>query len=230
MNKGLLLMSLAALLCFSLAPARAEEEADEEVERKYYLKADLGVSLPMLENLDNELAAQGNDGVPPGLSFGVSLGRAFAGHKWTIEIFYSVAYYPEFTYQNEYEDFPGDLRHNVFGGYIKRRFRTDASSFIPALGIGFGYGTTNLIAGGGKLKGPEALAIFEIEAWTWGNKSLIFNCTYTLGLTEGTFKSPFLENFADDMVRDSNGDPLNDRYSSLDLKIGILIWLTPLGY
>lgn len=226
MNRGLLLIPLAALLCISLAPARAEEN----VERKYYLKADFGVSLPMLENLDNELEAQGNDGVEPGFGFGVSLGRTFADYKWTVELYFSISFYPEFAYLNEHEDFPGDLRHSGFGGYIKRRFRAEASSFIPTLGVGFGYGTTNLISGGGKLKGPEALAIFEIEAWTWGNKSLIFNCTYTLGLAEGTFKSPFLENVEGDVVQDSNGDPLSDRYSSLDVKIGILVWLTPPGY
>jgi hypothetical protein len=226
MKNALCIVSLAALICIPFAPARAQDN----IKRNYYLKADFGMSLPLLEKLDEELKAQGSGGVAIGYGFGVTLARAFAEKRWALEFYFAVSYHPEFTYLNDYKDFPGDLRHSGFGAAIKRRFRAGAPSFVPSLGLGFGYGTTNLISGGGKIAGAEAIALLEIETWTWGNKSVLFNCTYTVGLTEDTFENPFLENVEGDVVRNSSGDPLGDRYSSLQFKVGILIWLGPLGY
>jgi hypothetical protein len=218
-----ILIAVCAACCS--APLRGAEQ-----ERKYYLKADVGYSLPMLSALDTELEAQGAGGVDGGWALGVSLGRSFAGKKWAAEVFFNVAYYPEFQYLNEYEEFPGRLSHNGFGAIVKRRFRAEADRFVPVLGLGAGYGISYLISGGGKSKGPEGVALFECEAWTWGNKSLLLTVTYTLGLAEDSFDSPFLENVDTDVVRASDGNPLKDRFSSLDIRLGILIWLTPLGY
>jgi hypothetical protein len=218
-----------ALLLVSILLLGSITTGAEEIEKKYYLKADFGMSLSLLANLNSELETQGSGGIDPGYAFGVSLARAFANARWALELYFSATYFPEFAYVNEFEDFPGKLRHTGFGAIAKYRFRPEARSFCPVLGAGIGYGTTELISGGGKIKGPEAVALFELEAWTWGNKSLLFGCTYTLGLTDGTFDDPFLENYETDVVRDSNGDPLSDRYSSLEVKIGILIWLGPLG-
>lgn len=220
-RKALLSIMIAVLLCFLLSPSHASNGTS----KKYYLKADFGYSNPLLTNLDDELEAQGSDGVESGYGFSVSLGRAFIEGKWAFEIYFALSFYPEFEYKNDYEEFTGNLSHNGFGAIFKRRFRADSKRFIPSLGAGFSYGITNLISGGGKLKGAEALAVLDFEIPIRGNISIIFNGTYTVGLSEDTFDNPFLENVEDDVVRDRNGDPLRDRYSSFEIKLGIQVWL-----
>jgi hypothetical protein len=195
-------------------------------EQKFYLRADLGFSLPYLQNLENELARQGTK-LDPGYSFSAALGRGISKNTWSIEVSFAASFYPEFIYTNDHEDFPGDLSHYSFAVIGKRNLRPGAESFVPYIGVGLGWGQTNLVSGGGRIDGIEALALGQLETPIKNNISLLIEAVYTFGFTEEIYSSPFLENISSDVVLDSDGRPLSDRYRALDLRIGMLVWLQP---
>lgn len=193
----------------------------------FYLKADVGYSIPFITNLSDELERQGRDGLEPGYGLSVSLGKTFLGMQWAVEGNLSIAFYPEFNYLNDHEDFTGDISHYGYSAILFKRILPERTSFSPSLGVGVGYGLTNLIEGGGRIKAFEGLGIFRIES-SFGTKTNAYlEVAYTLGLEKKRFEKPFLENIPGDIVKDSGGNPLEDRYSSLDIRLGVLIWLKP---
>ena len=77
----LMLLLLAPSLLVLASPCSAKEQT-------FYLKADLGISLPYLENLENELARQGTK-LDPGYGFSAALGR-----RVEIELQFSIIRFP----------------------------------------------------------------------------------------------------------------------------------------
>lgn len=218
--------AILAILLIAVVPSVAAGEG------RFFLRATAGPSFPSLENLNNELAIQGSEKVAMGYSGGVSLGRTFMDDQWSIEAHFSAAFYPDFSYKNDIEDstiqdenFTGKLSHNNFMGIVRRHWRTESKWFKPSLGAGVGYGLTNLIAGGGKIGALEWLGVFRVDSAIKQNMSLAIEAVYHAGLQTKAFKSPFLENFEDDVVNNSAGDPLEDKYGSFDVRIGITVWL-----
>jgi hypothetical protein len=213
-----MLSALLALLAASPTGVRAEELTG------FYLKADIGFSKTFLPNLENELERQGTK-LDLGYSLGISLGRAFSERRWALEAYFSVVLFPEFIYENEYENFPGDLSHYSFGLALKRNLRSSAESFIPHIGIGIGYGQTNLVSGGGRIGDFEALLLAQLEMPLGDNINLLFETVYVTAFTEKRYEKPFLQNVESDNILDSSGNPLADRYSALELRLGIHVYL-----
>ncbi|MCK4235541.1 MAG: hypothetical protein KAX38_00380, partial [Candidatus Krumholzibacteria bacterium] len=197
---------LAALLIFCSDPCSGSHG-------KYYLKADLGYSLPSLPNLSSELEHQGIDGPQPGCCLSVALGRSFSEMNWSVEGYFSLSFYPEFDYLNDYEKFEGKLSHYLYAVILKRRILPGNRSISPSIGAGLGYGITNLITGGGKIGAFEALAVIQVEALLNDNIGLIIEGSYSSAFKKGRFEKPFLENIESDVVQDSEGKPIEDRFS-----------------
>jgi hypothetical protein len=128
---------------------------------------------------------------------------------------------------NIHEDFSGKLSHYDYALIAKKRIPSGSEKIVPWLGVGGGYGVTNLISGGGKIRAFEALALAQIEVPLRGNIGLILEGTYCAGLSEDGFDNPFLENVSGDIVQDSDGNPLEDRYSAFEIRIGVTIRLRP---
>jgi len=200
-------------------------------EGRFFLRAGTGVSLPSLEGLENELGAQGGERLEPGLSLGVSLGRSFAENAWSVELYFAAAFYPEFIYDNDYEGFAGKLRHFEYLGIARRHWRTEAKWFRPSLGLGAGYGSTELISGGGKMGAARGLAAVRVESALAENVCLSLEGLYNVGLQTKAFSGPFLENVSSDAVLTSANVPLEDKYDSFDIRLGVTVWLKkPVAY
>ncbi len=192
---------------------------------RFFLRAGAGVGIPMLENLDNELSVQGNEKVRPGYTLGVSLGRSFAANQWSLELAFATAFFPDFTYENEHEGFTGKLRHYDYMGILRRHWRTEENWWRFSVGLGAGYGQTNLVSGGGKLGAFQGLGTLRVESKIAENICLALEGTYNFGLQTKAFAGPFLENFASDAVLTSAGVPLEDKYDSFDIRLGATVWL-----
>lgn len=212
-----LILSLAALAAF-VRPAAAEG--------RFFLRAGMGVSVPSLDNLENELGVQGEgETVDPGLSLGVSLGRSFADDAWSLEIYMAAAFYSDFIYYNTYEGFAGKLRHIDFMGIARRHWRTDAKWLRPSVGLGAGYGSTELISGGGRMGALQGLGAIRVESALTENLLIAVEGIYSFGLETKAFAGPFLENVDTDAVLISSGDPLEDKYDTYEIRLGITVWL-----
>jgi hypothetical protein len=213
---------IALLIATAAAsPVRAEEDGDA-----FYLRAAAGYSLPMLSALSDELDLQGlGEEVPGGACLDISLGRTLSDKRWAVEFAVSIALYPEFVYSNELEEFRGDMRHYGFGAILMKLFPLRDGSLVPSVGLGCYYGRTDLVSGGGKMAAFEGIALARLEAGLRGNIALLVECTYASGLTEDVFEAPHLENVSGDVVFTSNGTPLEDRFTALEIKIGIIAWL-----
>jgi hypothetical protein len=216
----------AILVILSTLGAPASPAAAEET---FFLRIGAGASIPFLKSLDSELELQGNKTVSPGYGLGVSLGRAFAERQWSIEVHFATMFYPGFDYTNPLDSFPGKLRHYSYMAVARRHFRPEGTLFKPSIGVGIGYGLTNLVSGGGKLAAAEALLTGRIDSSIRGTIELAIECSYYTGLQSKEFGQAFLENVETDIVVDSSGNALKDTYRSLEIRIGITVWLRQMG-
>jgi hypothetical protein len=211
------------------SPLRGEVEEEDT----FYFKATLGYNRPFIPTLSDELDRQGlGEKLGQGGGLNISLGRSLLGKSWAVELSAYVSLYTSFRYLNEYEDFYGDMRHFGFGGVVTKRFPLQEGALAAVVGIGAAYGRTELISGGGKLDVFEGIALARVERKIRDNMGLLAELAYTRGLTEDTFDSPYLENVSGDVLFTSDYEALEARYSCLELRIGVIVWLpkrTPYG-
>ena len=214
-------MVAALLLAAALtAPAAATDS-------NVFLKATAGGSYPLMPNLNSELQTQGRCELSAGMSFSMSIGRAFAKHKWGLELWFDLARYQSFKYENAYESFEGDMTHYNFMLVGKRNLWPSNEIFRPYLGAGFGYGYTNIARAGGKIDGLQGMVLLQFESRIKDNLTLFMEGTFLTTFDKSEYDSSFLESSTYDSILDSNGDPLAERFSSVDLRIGIQAWLKP---
>jgi outer membrane protein W len=188
---------------------------------RFFVRLGTGASVPNLKNLNAELALQNREKVGTGYGLGVSLGHTFFEERWSLELHFSTAFYPQFDYNNKYESgFTAKLRHYTSMLVARHNFMSDSERFRPTLGAGIGYGQTNLISGGGKLGAIEGLVTGRLDVSIRSNLELALECSYYAGLQTGEFKA--------DMVQNSAGNALADTFRSLDVRIGLTIWLKPM--
>lgn len=192
----------------------------------FYLKAAAGYSLPLLSALADELDNQGlGEQLPDGGSISITLGRTFFERSWTVEFSASLSLYRSFKYENEYEDFTGKMSNYAFTGAVTKRFPLRGGKIVPIIGLGMSFGQTNLVAGGGKLKAVETHALFDLEWKVAESIGLLTGITWRAGVTDDTFESPYLENVTGDVIFDSDGEPLEDRFQAVDFRVGVIVWL-----
>ena len=216
-----ILLALIAIIALA-SPLHGEEEGEDT----FYLKATLGYNRTLMPSLSDELDIQGlGEGLGQGGGFGVSLGRSFLERSWAVELTAYVSLYTSFRYLNDYEDFYGDMRHYGFGGIVLKRFPLQEGKLVPAVGVGAAYGRTELISGGGKLDVYEGIALARVERSVRDNIGLLAEFAYTRGFTEDTFDSPYLENVSGDVIFTTDYRALEARFSSLELRVGIIVWL-----
>jgi hypothetical protein len=217
---GLAGVFAAALLLGWSSPLHA-------VSGRFFVRVDGGASFPTLTNLNDELAVQGQDKVGAGYGLGVSLGHTLVEERWSLELQFAAMFYPSFDYENEYEYFPSEMKHYSFMLVARRNFMIESERYHPSLGAGIGYGQTNLVAGGGKLGAAEGLMTGRFGVSVRSNIEIALECSYYAGLQTKEFRAPFLENVNTDVVLDSAGKALEDRFRSLDVRLGLTVWLKP---
>jgi hypothetical protein len=197
------------------------------VSGRFFVHLDGGASFPSLASLNDELAVQGQDEVGAGYGLGVSLGHSLMEERWSLEIHFAATFYPSFDYENEYEYFPSEMKHYSFALVARHNFMSESERYHPSLGAGVGYGQTNLVAGGGKLAAAEGLLTGRFGVSIRSNLEIALECTYYAGLQTKEFRAPFLENVNADVVLNSAGKALEDRFRSLDARLGLTIRLKP---
>jgi hypothetical protein len=198
------------------------------VSGRFFVHLDGGASFPSITNLNDELAVQGQDEVGVGYGLGVSIGHTlFEEERWSLELHFATMFYPSFDYENEYEYFPSEMKHYSFALVARRNFMIDSERFHPSLGAGIGYGQTNLVAGGGKLAAAEGIVTGRFGVSIRDNLEIALECSYYAGLQTKEFRAPFLENVNTDVVYTSEGAALEDRFRSLDVRLGLTVWLKP---
>ncbi len=214
-------MAATALLVAALTvPAAA---ADSNV----FFKSTVGGSYPFMQKLNNELKTQGRCDLSTGLSFSMSIGRLFANRKWGLELWFDFTRYQSFKYKNDYEDFEGDMTHYNYMLVGKRNLWPSNDIFRPYLGAGFGYGYTNISMAGGKIDGLQGMVLLQFESRIKDNITMFIESTFLTTFNKDKYDSSFLESSHYDAILDSNGDPLDERFTSIDLRIGIMAWLKP---
>jgi outer membrane protein W len=205
-------------------------------ESRFYIRIGTGASIPFLANLNDELAIQGTDKLGVGYGFGVSIGHPLFENRWALELHFATMFYPSFDYDNYktaadssyYEYFPAKIKHYSYMLVARHNFMSESERFTPTLGAGIGYGQTNLATGGGNLSSLEGLVTGRLDVSIRDNIALAFECSYYAGLQTKEFRSPFLENINTDVVYTSSGEVLKDRYRSLEVRIGLTVWLKPM--
>jgi opacity protein-like surface antigen len=225
--RTLALMILTSVITFTVA---ASGGFCFEQEEGYFIRVSGGYSKPGLKNLSDELAVQGSEELKSGYGISVSLGHSVFSENWLVEANFSASFYRSFHYLNDYdqdneydEDFEGNLSHQHYALIVRRVLMPGNERFTPFIGLGAGYGVTNLISGGGKLGAFEWQVLGGFETRIKTNFSLLLEADYRAAFTTDTFDSPHLENVEGDAVYDSNGALLEDRFSSLEFRIGIVI-------
>jgi outer membrane protein W len=214
-------IAAALLLIAALtAPAAAQDS-------NVFLKTTIGGSYPFMQNLNSELKSQGRCELTTGLSFSMSIGRLFAKRKWGLELWFDVARYQSFKYENDYESFEGEMTHYNYMLVGKRNLWPSNDIFRPYLGAGFGYGYTNISRAGGKLDGLQGMILLQFESRIKDNITMFVESTFLTTFDKDKYDSSFLESSNYDAIFDSNGDPLAERFTSIDLRIGIMAWLKP---
>ncbi len=214
---------LSLIIFISLSAINSPGALAQDEGLDFFIRVSGGYSAPELENLSGELTSQGSDELGDGYGISLSLGSSLMGSAWMAEATFSASFYESFFYQNEYEDFEGNLSHQRYGLIIWRDLMPGSSRFTPFAGAGLGYGTTKLISGGGKLGSFQWEALGGMQIRVKGNFSLLMEANYRSSFTGDTYDSPYLKNVEGDAVYDSGGSPLKDRYSSLELRIGLVI-------
>lgn len=217
MKRHAVVILIAALALAGSGPAHAAE--------RVFLRAGVGGSVPLLKNLSNEMSLQGTDEPRPGYSFGVSLGRTLHERQWSLEVHFSAAFYPNFDFTSTTDSFPGHLQHYDYGIILRRNLLSEERRVQASLGAGVGYGVTNLISGGGKFDALEAIAVGRVETRIQENINISLEGIYYAGLQQKQYNEPFLANYDTDYVKDHLGNPLEDRFNSFDLRLGITVFL-----
>jgi hypothetical protein len=206
-------------------------------ENRFYVRIGGGATVPFLTNLDNELEIQGTPKLRTGYGFGVSIGHPLFENRWALELHFAGMFYPSFDYDtyrtapdsSYYEYFPARLKHFSYMIVARHNFMSESERFTPTLGAGIGYGQTDLAAGGGKLGALEGLVTGRLDLSIRSNIAVAFECSYYAGLQTKEFRSPFLENINTDVVYTSGGEVLADRFRSLEVRIGLTVWLKPIA-
>ena len=212
-------IAAALLLIAALtAPAAAQDS-------NVFLKTTIGGSYPFMQNLNSELKTQGRCELTTGLSFSMSIGRLFAKRKWGLELWFDVARYQSFKYENAYESFEGEMTHYNYMLVGKRNLWPSNDIFRPYLGAGLGYGYTNIARAGGKLDGLQGMVLLQFESRIKDNITMFVESTFLTTFDKSKYDSSFLESSNYDAIFNSNGDPLDERFTSIDLRIGIMAWL-----
>ena len=214
------LLTVLLVMILTASPSLAQQKDT------FYLKAATGYSLPLLSALADELDSQGSgEELPDGGSISIALGRSFFERSWTVELSTSYSLYRSFKYENEYEDFTGKMSNFAFTGVVTKRFPLSGGKIVPIVGFGMSYGRTNLVDGGGKLTAVETHVLFDLEWKVAKNIGLLTGITWRAGVTDDRFESPYLQNVAGDVVFDSDGGPLEDRFQAIDFRVGVMVWL-----
>ena len=153
--------------------------------------------------------------------------RTFFERQWAAEVYFSVSRYPTFHYENSFEAFNGKATHYGFAVVLKKCLLPESESFIPWIGIGAGYGQLSVVSGAGKIDGFEGLVQLELEQRIRGNISIHAEGVWSPPFSEERYSSPFLEGVNQDVIYDSDENPLNDAFSAFEFRIGVKIWLRP---
>ncbi len=194
---------------------------------RYFFEFSGGVGIPGLRNLSDELSLQEKDGIPPGISASVSLGRSIMEDRWSVEARLALTRYPSFSYANEFQEFEGPLLHYGFYVVVKRNLRPGKETFVPRIGAGIGYGKTELSAGKGMIDGPQAMILMQIGHRIKPHIDLFAEAVWTPLLREEAYTSPFSVESDYDGILDSNEKRMSDGYSSMEFRIGIKVSLKP---
>jgi len=194
-------------------------------EDRFFFRANFGASYPSMNNVSNELALQGREDLSRGYGLGLSLGKTFGGGCWSVEGTASIMYFPQLFYQNTYDTFTVQPSHHSYGILVRHRFLFGSERFIPSLGIGLNYATTNLISGGSRINTIEADALCDIEYHLRKNIFLLISAYYYKGLYKDSFNSSTLQSGEDDTIRASSGAVLKDTFDSIELRAGVIVYL-----
>jgi len=111
-----------------------------------------------------EPSQAGKDDLKNGFGFGVSLGRTFASGTYMAEGNLSVSIYQTIHYENPYDTFSVNITHYNYSILVLRRFRVESGSFIPSIGAGIGYGTTDQRGRKGELRYTSPLGWNRAQA------------------------------------------------------------------
>lgn len=214
---------LAGAIIFISASTASAQEGD------VFLKVSGGGSYPILNDLQDELEVQGEDVFGTGYSLSVSLGRIAWNRVFGAELYFAVSRYPEFFYANEADTFDGQVAHYDFMLLVKRNLYPGNERLRPWLGIGLGYGYSNIARSNGKNDGFQGMASLQVESRVASNIALFAELTYISSFTRDEYDSKFLEASAYDAITGSDGEPLSDRFMSVDFRVGITAWLRPRG-
>ncbi|MBD3180383.1 MAG: hypothetical protein GF417_12870 [Candidatus Latescibacteria bacterium] len=193
-----------------------------------FFKVGAGAGASLLNNLSDELETQGNELPFPEYSISVSMGKTFSNNTIRAEAVFGFSLLQDVRYQNEYENFTETMSHYDFALMVRRVFAPERKILSPSLGVGIGYGRTNLIEGAGRIDSFELLGSLQVDSEVRDNMDIFVELFYVQGVSEKKFGSPFLENLDSDVLLDSSGNPLKDRYGVAGLRIGITVWLRAL--
>ena len=194
---------------------------------RYYFQITGGAGQPLLKNLSDELSTQNQDGIPPGFSAAVSLGRLLMNDKWSIEAQMNLTRCPSFSYANEFQEFSGPLLHYGYSIIVKRCLRPGKETFVPRIGVGLGFGKTELSTGKGMIDGPEAIVLLQVDHRIKMHIDLVAEAVWTPLIMEETYSSPFSIQSDYDGILDSYEKRLSDGYSSVEFRLGIRVRLKP---
>jgi len=178
-----------------------------------YLRTGLGAGKPLMESLSKELETQGNKMPELEYVLPVSIGRIFFDGSIGAELMFSYSLTNIIIYKNAHEDFEEKMGHYDFSFLLRKYLLPGNKKFSPSIGVGIGYGRSNLVAGGGRLESFKERTGFFIEA------------VYIRGLSEERFDAVHLKNISQDVVLDSRGIPLEDIYSVFEIRAGLTFWL-----
>ena len=216
MNRIVILISCIILLL----PGPASAERDE-----FFFKVGAGAGASLLNNLSDELERQGGELPFPEYSISVSLGKTFSDNTFSAEMAFGFSLLQDIRYQNEYEDFHESMSHYDFSILVRRMIFPGKKLFSPSVGLGVGYGRTNLIEGAGRIDAFEILGSVQVDSQVRDNMDIFAEIFYIQGISDKEFGAPFLENLGTDVLLDSSGEPLRDRYGAAGLRVGVTIWL-----
>lgn len=220
MRSPALVLSALAVLAISSSPASAQEG-------DVFLKVAVGGSYPMMAELEDELRRQGEEMFGAGYGIGVSLGKLAWNRTFGAELYFAVSRYPDFYFENEHDTFDGQVVHYDFMVLGKRNLLPGSERFRPWLGVGLGYGYSNIARSNGRNAGFQGMAAIQVESRVRHNLAVFAEFVYISALSRNEYDSTFLEGSAYDSITGSDGEPLSERFMSADLRIGITAWLSP---
>ena len=119
------------------------------------------------------------------------------------------------------------MLHYGYSIIVKRCLRPGKETFVPQIGVGLGFGKTELSAGKGMIDGPEAIVLLQIEHRIKMYVDLVAEAVWTPLIMEETYRSPFSVQSDYDGILDSDENRLSDGYSSVEFRLGIKVRLKP---